>query len=88
VRASPLGPSGGLVLEVADTGPGIAETERDRVFERFTRGGTAGAADGGTDGGTGLGLANARWAVELHGGRIAVVDGPPGCCIRVTLPAS
>jgi signal transduction histidine kinase len=82
VRARPLGAEKpGLVLEVADNGPGIPSTERDRVFERFTRGG----AD---DGGTGLGLAIARWAVELHGGGIAVVGEPPGCCIRVTLPAA
>ncbi len=80
VRARPLTP-GGLLLEVADSGPGIPAGERARVFERFTRGG----AD---DGGTGLGLAIARWAVELHGGGIAVVGEPPGCCIRVTLPTA
>ncbi len=79
VTARRLVPGGGLLLEVADQGPGIAEHLRDHVFERFTRGG----AD---DGGTGLGLAIARWAVELHGGSIAVVGGPPGCRIRVSLP--
>ncbi|HVE26378.1 MAG TPA: HAMP domain-containing sensor histidine kinase [Sporichthya sp.] len=79
VRARPLTPAG-LVLEVVDRGPGIPATEHARVFERFTRGGSS-------DGGTGLGLAIARWAVELHGGGIAVVGEPPGCCIRVTLPA-
>jgi signal transduction histidine kinase len=76
---------GDLVLEVRDEGPGIAPEERDLVFHRFTRGERA------VGGGTGLGLAIARWAVDLHGGRIAVVDGPgadgrPGCRIRVTLP--
>lgn len=79
VRARQLGPQGGLLLEVADSGPGIAATERAQVFERFTRGGS-------DDGGTGLGLAIARWAVELHGGGIAVVGEQPGCCIRVSLP--
>jgi signal transduction histidine kinase len=40
-----------------------------------------------TDGGTGLGLAIARWAVALHGGRIAVVPTEtPGCRIRANLP--
>ena len=58
-----------LVLEVADDGPGIAPQDRERVFERFTRGERAGG------GGTGLGLAIARWVVDLHGGTIAVVDG-------------
>ena len=61
-----------LVLEVRDEGPGIAPAERERVFERFTRGERA------TGGGTGLGLAIARWVVDLHGGTIAVVDGEPG----------
>jgi signal transduction histidine kinase len=72
--------NGALQLDVVDTGPGIPPAERLRVFERFTRGGTS------ADGGTGLGLAIARWAVELHGGGIAVVGDQPGCRIRVTLP--
>jgi signal transduction histidine kinase len=72
--------SGGLALEVADEGPGIAPADRARVFERFHRGGD------GRDGGTGLGLAIARWAVELHGGRIEVADEGPGCRIRVLIP--
>lgn len=79
VQARQLGPQGGLLLEVKDQGPGIADDDRSLVFERFTRGG----AD---DGGTGLGLAIARWAVELHGGSIAVVGHPPGCRIQVALP--
>ena len=80
MQASVVG--GQLQLDVVDRGPGIPEGERARVFERFTRGGGSVA-----DGGTGLGLAIARWAVELHGGGIAVVGDRPGCRIRVTLPA-
>jgi signal transduction histidine kinase len=79
VKARQLGPQGGLLLEVTDHGPGIAISERPAVFERFSRGGS-------DDGGTGLGLAIARWAVELHGGTIAVVGAPPGCRMQVTLP--
>jgi len=71
-----------LVIEVTDEGPGIPPAQRAGVFERFTRGERAGGKAG-----TGLGLAIARWAVELHGGDIAVVDAPaPGCRIRVSLP--
>jgi signal transduction histidine kinase len=71
-----------LIIEVTDEGPGIPPDERAGVFERFTRGERAGGKAG-----TGLGLAIARWAVELHGGAIAVVDAPdPGCRIQVTLP--
>ncbi len=71
--------AGGLVLEVTDDGPGIPREQWDAVFERFRRG-------SGADGGTGLGLAIARWAVALHGGRIAVVPAPRGCRIRAELP--
>ena len=78
-----------LVLEVSDDGPGIPVEERDRVFERFTRGERA------TGGGTGLGLAIARWVVHLHGGAIAIedaipstVDVPRGCLVRVTIPVA
>ncbi|HEY9473231.1 MAG TPA: ATP-binding protein [Mycobacteriales bacterium] len=87
--------AGNLMIEVRDRGPGIPPAERDRVFERFTRGERA------SGGGTGLGLAIARWAVDLHGGTIAVVEpkaeptasgegraGNPGCHIRVTLPTN
>jgi signal transduction histidine kinase len=76
-----------VVIEVRDEGPGIPAEERDRVFERFTRGERAGG------GGTGLGLAIARWVVDLHGGSIGVVvpgqlppGEPEGCRIRVVLP--
>ena len=83
VRASAA--DGGARLSVGDQGPGIPPEEREHVFERFTRGGTSAPHDGGT----GLGLAIARWAVDLHGGRIAVADTDPatgGCRIDVELP--
>ncbi|MDX6314567.1 MAG: hypothetical protein QOF44_4031 [Streptomyces sp.] len=84
VRARRGSGPGSLDLEVLDEGPGIPASERNRVFERFNRGG-AGATG---DGGTGLGLAIARWAVDLHGGAIQVAESPRGCRIRVTLPGS
>jgi signal transduction histidine kinase len=74
-----------LIIEVTDEGAGIAPDQRRLVFQRFTRGERV------EGGGTGLGLAIARWAVELHGGTIAVVDpraGAGGCRIRVTLPTT
>ncbi|GIF43236.1 signal transduction histidine kinase [Actinoplanes xinjiangensis] len=71
-----------VVLAVVDQGDGIPAGERERVFERFTRGERA------TGGGTGLGLAIARWVVQLHRGTIAVVepDDRRGCHIQVRLP--
>ncbi|GAB7181013.1 HAMP domain-containing sensor histidine kinase [Kitasatospora sp. Ki12] len=86
VRARPDCEDGALVLEVQDEGPGIPPADRTRVFERFSRSGTATASGPGSDGGTGLGLAIARWAVDLHGGRIAVAESPSGCRIEVRLP--
>lgn len=80
VTASAAEPTG-LHLEVSDQGPGIPPAERERVFQRFTRGATSA-------GGTGLGLAIARWAVELHGGAIEVMDARTGCRIGVTIPAT
>jgi signal transduction histidine kinase len=73
-----------IVIEVTDEGPGIPVAERERVFERFTRGGDDPAGRKGS-GGTGLGLAIAQWIVSMHRGSIRVMDGP-GCRIRVRLP--
>ncbi|MDQ3994396.1 MAG: ATP-binding protein [Actinomycetota bacterium] len=71
-------------LEVADQGSGIPAREAERVFERFYRLDEARAS---TDGGAGLGLAIARWIVELHGGSIrAEAANPHGCRIVVDLP--
>jgi signal transduction histidine kinase len=61
-------------VEVVDTGPGIPLEERARIFEKFTQ--VAGRV--GTRRGSGLGLAFCRMAVEAHGGRIWVEDGPGG----------
>ncbi|MDL4818325.1 HAMP domain-containing sensor histidine kinase [Actinomadura opuntiae] len=84
VTARPGAGPGGLVIEVADEGPGIPPDERARVFQRFSRG--AGNGTGTPGGGTGLGLAIANWATELHGGDITVLDTAEGCRIRVVLP--
>jgi len=78
-------PGGGARLEVSDDGPGIPDSEVTRVFERFYR---ADSARSSSDGGAGLGLAIARWIVELHGGDIHPEKREPhGCRMVVTLPA-
>jgi signal transduction histidine kinase len=85
LRASSTGQS--VRLEVSDDGPGIAEDELERVFERFYRGDGSGSGEGG--GGAGLGLAIARWIVDLHGGTIrAARREPHGSRMVVTLPAA
>ena len=73
-----------VTIEVLDDGPGIAAADAERVFERFYRADTARAS---SDGGAGLGLAIARWIVDLHGGDIHPEPREPhGCRMVVTLP--
>ena len=67
-----------VVIEVADTGPGISEQARAHLFEAF-QGSTR-------TGGTGLGLAIAAELVRAHGGEIRLVEGTIGATFRVTIP--
>jgi signal transduction histidine kinase len=62
-------------LVVDDDGPGIPESERQRVFERFARLDDARARDAG---GAGLGLSLARAIAERHHGGVAIDDAPLG----------
>jgi signal transduction histidine kinase len=71
----------GATVEVADAGPGVPASERERIFARFERG----AATGG-EGGFGLGLAIGRELAERQGGRLELRDGGPGARFRLTLP--
>lgn len=73
-------------ITISDTGIGISESERSRVFERLYRGARARTL---RPSGTGLGLAIARWIVEAHGGRIALGARPEGgTTVTITLPAT
>jgi signal transduction histidine kinase len=63
---------GAATLVVADDGPGIAEEDRARVFERFYRG-SNGRRSGA---GTGLGLAIVSELVGRWGGEVRLLDGP------------
>ncbi|MGE5185277.1 MAG: sensor histidine kinase [Acidobacteriota bacterium] len=65
-----------LVVEVADSGPGVPEADRDKIFEPFFTSKTRG---------TGLGLAIVRRIVELHGGSISVRN-EGGAVFRVEIP--
>jgi signal transduction histidine kinase len=68
----------GAIIEVCDEGPGIAEEDRERIFERFYRGPRPVAA------GVGLGLAIASAATHAAGGVLELVDSPVGACFRFT----
>ncbi|MER5708309.1 HAMP domain-containing sensor histidine kinase [Streptomyces sp. NPDC002122] len=65
----------GVLLSVADDGPGVPEAERDRIFERFVRLDDARSRD---DGGAGLGLAIARDVARRHGGDLTAGQAPGG----------
>ena len=71
------------VLEVTDSGPGIPENERKKVFDAFYQ---CASSPSSHVRGTGLGLSIAREYVNVHGGHIEVLDNAPGACLRVTLP--
>src|SRR5262249_23643509 len=60
---------GAFVVSVSDTGPGIPETDQQKIFEEFQQADTSSTR---TKGGTGLGLSISRRIVELHGGRLWV----------------
>lgn len=73
-----------LVIDVADTGPGIPRDERAQVFEAFY---TGKAQQGGHVKGTGIGLSVVMEFVQAHGGTIELVDGVhPGAHFRIRLP--
>jgi len=73
-----------MILEVADTGVGIPQSELSRVFERFHR--VPGAAGRAYEG-TGIGLALVRELVGLHGGEVAVSSTVGvGTTFRVQVP--
>jgi len=66
------------VIEMSDTGPGIADRARAHLFEAF-QGSTR-------PGGSGLGLAIAAELARAHGGDIKLVDGTIGATFRITIP--
>jgi signal transduction histidine kinase len=81
VRAEDV--DGGVEIEVADTGAGIAADQRERVFEPFYRADASRHAPG-----AGLGLAIARAIVEAHGGAIWLEEATVGTRVRFRLPAA
>lgn len=72
------------VVEVRDHGPGVAETDAKRVFERFYRADTSRNRE---TGGSGLGLAIVATIVGAHGGTVRMLTTPGGgATVRMTFP--
>ena len=76
--------SGVIAIEVCDQGPGIAEEDREKVFDLFYRTGSGDAHGAGT----GLGLAICRGIIEAHSGTIRIDAGlhGAGTCVVMRLP--
>jgi signal transduction histidine kinase len=72
---------GSIVIEVADNGPGIPPSERERVFERFVR-----LEASRTEAGSGLGLSLVAAVVQLHQGSVRLEDNAPGVRAVLTFP--
>lgn len=79
VRVEVRAEAGGLALRVADSGPGVTEALRDRIFEPFVRGHDLAP-------GTGLGLAISRMLARRMGGDLVLLAQGPGAQFLLTLP--
>lgn len=73
----------GVVLEVADTGPGIPAEERENVLRRLYR-----LERSRTTAGSGLGLALVAAIAEVHGAALELDDGAPGLVVRLGFPVA
>jgi signal transduction histidine kinase len=78
-----LTPGKGVVeMVVADNGPGVPASEREKIFRRFYR-----LEQSRTTPGTGLGLSLVAAIAKLHGASICAEDNNPGLRVRISFPA-
>lgn len=83
IRVSARRRADAVVIEVSDEGPGIPESDREKVFDPFYR-----VHEGDRKSGTGLGLSICRGIMAAHGGEATAHANPPGggALIRVSIP--
>lgn len=75
--------TGGASIRVHDTGPGIPDADRSRIFDRFVQLDPSRRSQG-----AGLGLTIARWIATAHGGALTLeLTGPQGSTFCLTLPS-
>ena len=75
--------AGHALVQVCDSGPGVPEAYRERIFEAFLR--LPGASE--QDGGVGLGLALVKSIATRHQGAVRCTAGPQGgACFELKLP--
>ncbi len=79
-----FGRDGRVLVRVRDLGPGVPARDRERIFERYVRGGDAA---GKAPGGLGLGLYVARELARVHGGDVRVLTVRRGAAFGLLLPA-
>lgn len=70
-----------VVIQICDNGPGIAPTEREKVFQRLYR-----TEKSRTTPGSGLGLSLVRAVADLHGASLTLEDNHPGLKVRIAFP--
>ncbi len=77
-----------ITISITDTGPGLDESYRERIFDKFEQ--VELKKKGVTSGSVGLGLAFCKMAVELHGGKIWLENGNgnEGCTFAFYLPVA
>jgi two-component system sensor histidine kinase GlrK len=83
IRVQLSAPAEGVRIDISDQGPGVAQADRDLVFEPFYRGERqpADAARG-----TGIGLSIVQEYIAAHGGRVALLSDGAGAHFRIELP--
>ena len=72
-----------VLVQVINYGYVIPKEDLEKLFQKFYR---VEQSRSQNTGGTGLGLSIARWAAQLHGGTVRVVDDPRGADFEITLP--
>ncbi len=81
IRFSVQGTGDFVTLSIADSGPGIAPADRERVLQRFVR-----LDDSRGTPGSGLGLSLVAAVAKLHGARLDLADGEPGLKVQLAFP--